>query len=65
MLFRSEAADQFVVRKAVNHLIRDQVIESIATSQGLHLRVGQDKVAVLKGIADGTDIPESLQELWT
>ena len=54
-----------VVRRAVNHLIREEVLRSIPTSQGLHLRVDKDKVAVLKSIADGSGIPESLQELWT
>ena len=65
-LFRGlEAADQFVVRRAVNHLIREEVLRSIPTSQGLHLRVDKDKVKVLKQIADGSGIPDSLQELWT
>ena len=65
-LFRGlEAADQFVVRRAVNHLIRDEVLLSIPTSQGLHLRVEKNQVKVLKKIADGSDIPDSLQELWT
>ena len=65
-LFRGlEAADQFVVRRAVNHLIREEVIQSIATSQGLHLRVDKDQVPVLQSIADGSNIPESLEELWT
>lgn len=65
-LFRGlEAADQFVVRRAVNHLIREEVLRSVATSQGLHLRVDKAKVSILKKIADGSDIPESLQELWT
>jgi len=65
-LFRGlEAADQFVIRRAVNHLIREEVLRSIPTSQGLHLRVDKDKVKVLKKIADGSSIPESLEELWT
>jgi hypothetical protein len=65
-LFRGlEAADQFVVRRAVNHLIREEILRSIPTAQGLHLRVDKDKVAVLEKIADGSVIPESLQELWT
>ena len=65
-LFRGlEPADQFVVRRAVNHLIRDEVLTSIPTSQGLHLRVDTEKVNVLQGIADGSDIPTSLEELWS
>ena len=49
-LFRGlEPADQFVVRRAVNHLIREEVIKSIPTSQGLHLQVDEDQVGVLRG----------------
>ena len=65
-LFRGlEPADQFVVRRAVNHLIREEVIKSIPTSQGLHLQVDEDQVGVLRGIADGSKIPSSLEELWS
>jgi len=65
-LFRGlEPADQFVVRKAVNQLIREEILRSIPTSQGLHLRVDKDKVKTLKKIADGTGIPASLEELWS
>jgi hypothetical protein len=65
-LFRGlDPADQFVVRRAVNHLIREEVLKSIPTSQGLHLQVDADKVKVLQGIADGSKIPSSLEELWS
>lgn len=65
-LFRGlEPADQFVVRRAVNHLIREEVIKSIPTSQGLHLQVDEEQVSVLRGIADGSKIPSSLEELWS
>ncbi len=65
-LFRGlEPADQFVVRRAVNHLIREEVIKSIPTSQGLHLQVDEGQVSVLRGIADGSKIPSSLEELWS
>ena len=65
-LFRGlEPADQFVVRRAVNHLIREEVIKSIPTSQGLHLQVDEDQVGVLRGIADGSKIPSSLEKLWS
>ena len=65
-LFRGlEPADQFVVRRAVNHLIREEVIRSIPTSQGLHLQVDEGQVSVLRGIADGSKIPSSLEELWS
>ena len=65
-LFRGlEPADQFVVRRAVNHLIREEVLKSIPTSQGLHLQVDADQVKVLQGIADGSKIPSSLEELWS
>jgi hypothetical protein len=65
-LFRGlEPADQFVVRRAVNQLIREEILRSIPTSQGLHLRVDKEKVKVLKKIADGSAIPDSLEELWS
>jgi hypothetical protein len=65
-LFRGlEPADQFVVRRAVNHLIREEVVRSIPTSQGLHLQVDKKKVKSLQGIADGSNIPASLEELWS
>ncbi len=65
-LFRGlEPADQFVVRRAVNQLIREEILRSIPTSQGLHLRVDKDKVKTLKKIADGSGIPDSLEELWS
>ena len=65
-LFRGlEPADQFVVRRAVNHLFREEVLKSIATSQGLHIQVDADKVKALQGIADGSNIPSSLEELWS
>jgi hypothetical protein len=65
-LFRGlESADQFVVRRAVNHLIREEVLQSVPTSQGLHLRVASAKIKVLQGIADGSKVPSSLEELWS
>ena len=65
-LFRGlEPADQFVVRRAVNHLFREEVLKSIATSQGLHIQVDDDKLKALQGIADGSNIPSSLEELWS
>ena len=65
-LFRGlEPADQFVVRRAVNHLIREEVLQSIPTSQGLHLKVAGGKLNVLQGIADGSKVPSSLEELWS
>lgn len=65
-LFRGlESADQFVVRRAVNMLIRDGILRSIPTAQGLHLRVDKEKVKLLKKIADGSSIPNSLAELWS
>ena len=65
-LFRGlEPADQFVVRRAVNHLIREEVLRSIPTSQGLHLQVDESSVDTLKGIADGSNIAAGLEELWS
>ena len=65
-LFRGlEPADQFVVRRAVNHLIREEVLRSIPTSQGLHLQVDEGSVSKLQGIADGSNIGSGLEELWS
>ena len=65
-LFRGlEPADQFVVRRAVNHLIREEVLRSIPTSQGLHLQVDESSVSKLQGIADGSNIGAGLEELWS
>jgi hypothetical protein len=65
-LFRGlEPADQFVVRRAVNHLIREEVLRSIPTSQGLHLQVDEESVVKLQGIADGSSIGVGLEELWS
>jgi len=65
-LFRGlEPADQFVVRRAVNHLIREEVLRSIPTSQGLHLQVDEAGVGKLQGIADGSSIGAGLEELWS
>ena len=65
-LFRGlEPADQFVVRRAVNHLIREEVLRSIPTSQGLHLQVDESSVGKLQGIADGSNIGAGLEELWS
>ena len=49
----------------VNRPIREEVIRSIPTSQGLHLQVDEGQVSVLRGIADGSKIPSSLEELWS
>jgi hypothetical protein len=65
-LFRGlEAADQFVVKRAVNHLILEEILQGIPTSQGMQLRVAAGKLSVLQGIADGSKIPSSLEELWS
>jgi hypothetical protein len=65
-LFRGlDPADQFVVRRAVNHLIREEVLRSIPTSQGLHLQVDEGSVSKLQAIADGSSIGAGLEELWS
>lgn len=65
-LFRGlEPADQWVVRRAVNHLIVDGVLVSVSRSTGLHVRLAEDGLARLQALADGSEIPESMEALWS
>lgn len=60
-----EPADHWVVRRAVNQLILDRVLISVARSSGLHVELGPKANEVLGGIAEGTEIPASLEALWS
>lgn len=60
-----EPADQWVVRRAINQLIRDGVLVSVARASGLHVRLGADGRQQLSDLADGSHVPESLEALWS
>ncbi|RME23013.1 MAG: hypothetical protein D6798_14430 [Deltaproteobacteria bacterium] len=65
-LFRGlEPADQWVVRRAINQLIREGVLVSVSKATGLHVRLSGDGRERLAHIADGSGIPESLESLWS
>ena len=60
-----EPADQWVVRRAINQLIRDGVLVSVSRAVGLHVRLGAGGAHRLATLAEGTDIPSSLEALWS
>lgn len=60
-----EPADQWVVRRAINQLIREGVLISISRSSGLHVELGEDALGRLGRLADGSEIPGSLEALWS
>lgn len=65
-LFRGlEPADQWVVRRAVNQLIREGVLLSVSRATGLHVSLAPGARGRLEGLADGTEVPASLEALWT
>ncbi len=60
-----EPADQWVVRRAINQLIRDGVLVSQSRATGLHVQLGDGGRERLGALADGTDVPASLESLWS
>ncbi|NOY27089.1 MAG: hypothetical protein GXP62_14570 [Oligoflexia bacterium] len=65
-LFRGlEPADQWVVRRAVNLLIVKGVLVSVSRATGLHVRLSSDGRRRLQALSDGTDLPESMEALWS
>lgn len=65
-LFRGlEPADQWLVRRAVNVLIRDGVLTSVPRASGLAIRVDGGQREVVRAIVDGQNVPESLEALWS
>jgi hypothetical protein len=60
-----EPADQWVVRRAINVLIVEAILVSTSRASGLHVGVGEDGRDRLRSIADGTDVPESMEALWS
>lgn len=65
-LFRGlEPADQWVVRRAVNHLIVESILVSVSRSSGLHVQLGDGGRQRLQAIADGSGLPASMEALWS
>lgn len=60
-----EPADHWVIRRAVNQLILDGVLQSVPMASGLHVQVAPNGTGKLAGIADGSQIPASLEALWS
>ena len=65
-LFRGlKGADQLLIRRTVNQLIREGLLLSIPTGSGLHVRVDAVQIDTLERIASGSEIPDSIEALWT
>jgi len=65
-LFRGlDGADQLLIRRAVNQLIREGLLLSLPTASGLHIRVDAVQRDTLESMASGSDIPDSIETLWT
>ena len=58
-------ADQLLIRRAVNQLIREGLLLSVPTASGLHVKIDTVQRDTLQGIAQGSDIPDSIETLWT
>lgn len=64
-LARGLEGDELVLmRRAVNQLIRDGALQGISTARGLEVGVATSHRAMLQSVADGRDIPETLEALW-
>ena len=58
-----EGDDQSLVRRVVNQLIRDGVLASLSSARGLEVMVARGQLGLLESIAEGRDIPKSLEAL--
>jgi hypothetical protein len=65
-LFRGlDPADQWLVRRAVNQLLRDVVLVGIPTATGLRISLPATQVPTIEGIVSGTAINDGLEALWS
>ena len=65
-LFRGlDGADQLLVRRAVNQMIREGMLLSVSTVSGLHVVVDDAQLDTLRAMADGSRIPDSIAALWS
>ena len=60
-----DGEEQATVRRAVNQMIRDGILTSTATARGVEVLVGASQRATLEAVAEGRDIPRSLEALWS
>ena len=58
-----EGEDYRLIMKTVNTLIMMEVLQSVATSDGVDVELTTGMQGVLESIADGSDIPSELQAL--
>jgi len=58
-----EGEDYRLIMKAVNTLIMIEVLQSVATSDGVDVELAEGKRELLEAIADGSNIPTELQAL--
>ncbi len=59
-----EGEELTLVRRAVNQLIRDNVLVGTSTARGLEVSVAPDHRDLLQSVAEGRDIPKPLEALW-
>jgi hypothetical protein len=59
-----EAEDQRTARRALNLLIQERFVRTLATPVGNHVSVIPDQVGAMQRIAAGSDMPASLAALW-
>jgi hypothetical protein len=65
-LFRGlEGADQLLIRRAVNQFIREGLLLSLPTARGLYVQIDTVQRDTLDSITNGSDIPDSIEALWT
>jgi hypothetical protein len=65
-LFRGlDPADQWLVRRAVNQLLRDVVLVGVPSATGLRISLPTTQLPVVQAIVEGRDISESLEALWS
>lgn len=65
-LFRGlEGADQLLIRRAVNQMIREGFLQSLPAASGLHILVDAVYADTIAGVADGSSIPDNIEALWS
>ena len=65
-LFRGlNGVDQLLIRRTVNQMIREGLLQSVSRVSGLHVVVDSVQIDTLKHIADGTAIPDNIAALWS
>ena len=60
-----QGADKLLIRGVRNELIRMRILGSFPSATGLMVKLNPDKREELDKIAEGVDIPSSIERLWT